>query len=379
MSRFYLPQTVYDAALDRIRWLFDEFECVIVNISGGKDSTVVLNLSLQVAEEKGRLPLPVMFIDQEAEWETVIDHIRDVFSDPRIKPYWLQMPIRLFNATSTTSPWLFCWDEANKDNWIREKEPNSIHVNNYGTDRFAQIYTAFAHYEFPEFYGKTCQIAGVRCEESPGRMNGLTTYPTYKWATWGSKHEGTTTFYPIYDWTYSDVWKAIHDNGWDYCKIYDYMYQYGIPVMDMRVSNVHHETAVRNLFYLQEIEPETWDKITARLSGINTAGQLKRDFFAPKEVPFMFKDWWEYRDYLLENLVTDPHHRDLMRTMFKNDDDNYLPGAQPDLVKTQIQMILINDWEGVKMTSFHGSHGMFSKRNGVRRRQDLLKKKEATE
>src|SRR3990167_1853639 len=104
--KFYLDQNVFDAALERIRWLFDEFPNVVVNISGGKDSTVVLNLALMVAEEKGRLPLKVMFIDQEAEWQTVIDYIREIMADPRVDPKWLQVPIRLFNATSTIEPWL---------------------------------------------------------------------------------------------------------------------------------------------------------------------------------------------------------------------------------------------------------------------------------
>src|SRR5690554_6917043 len=97
--KIYKKNNVFDEALFRIRYLFDEFENVIVNISGGKDSTVTLNLALQVAEEKNRLPLQVFFIDQEAEWQTVIDHVREVFSDTRIKPYWLQCPIKIFNAT----------------------------------------------------------------------------------------------------------------------------------------------------------------------------------------------------------------------------------------------------------------------------------------
>jgi predicted phosphoadenosine phosphosulfate sulfurtransferase len=34
---------VYDAALERFRYLFDNFDKVVVSFSGGKDSTVCLN------------------------------------------------------------------------------------------------------------------------------------------------------------------------------------------------------------------------------------------------------------------------------------------------------------------------------------------------
>ena len=64
--KIFLADDVLVAAKKRIRWVFEEFEHVAVNTSGGKDSTVVLELSLQVAEEMGRLPLKVMFVDQEA-------------------------------------------------------------------------------------------------------------------------------------------------------------------------------------------------------------------------------------------------------------------------------------------------------------------------
>ena len=108
--RIYYDQTVYDAALDRIRYLYDEFENIMVCVSGGKDSTVIFNLCKIVAQEKNRLPMKVMFLDQEAEWQSVVDHIREIMTDSDVEPYWIQAPILLKNATSTGEPFLKCWE-----------------------------------------------------------------------------------------------------------------------------------------------------------------------------------------------------------------------------------------------------------------------------
>jgi predicted phosphoadenosine phosphosulfate sulfurtransferase len=210
-------------------------------------------------------------------------------------------------------------------------------------------------------------VAGVRAEESPARMMGLTSYATYKWMTFGLKEDPRQpqyTFYPIYDWSYTDVWKAIHDNGWPYCKIYDLMYQHGIPIREMRVSNLHHETAIKILFYLQEVEPETWERLTARLAGVNSAAHMQKDFNRVTELPFMFKDWWEYRDYLLENLVRDEAIKETMRHQFKRAEGMFLPEAQLDLVHVTISCILSTDFYLSKLTTFTATHGKLLKGAG---------------
>ena len=79
-QRIYMKDNVFDAALDRIRWIFDEFDEVVVNVSGGKDSTVVWELCRIVAKEKGRLPLKTLFADQEAEWQATIDIIQYIWN-----------------------------------------------------------------------------------------------------------------------------------------------------------------------------------------------------------------------------------------------------------------------------------------------------------
>ena len=54
-QKVYLNKTVYEESLDRIRFVFDEFPNVVVCFSGGKDSTVCLELSLIVAAFKSSL------------------------------------------------------------------------------------------------------------------------------------------------------------------------------------------------------------------------------------------------------------------------------------------------------------------------------------
>lgn len=66
---YYKDISVFDEALNRIRFVFDECDDIIVSMSGGKDSCVLFNLAMIVAKEKNRLPLKVFWLDQEAEWQ----------------------------------------------------------------------------------------------------------------------------------------------------------------------------------------------------------------------------------------------------------------------------------------------------------------------
>ena len=353
--KIYLKQNVWDAALERIEHIFDEFDDVVVSFSGGKDSTVTFQLAMMVAEKRNRLPLKVMFLDQEAEWQNVIDYVRDVMTDPRVDPMWFQMPIRMTNSTSNDQHFLHCWTEGDDEDWMRPKEDFAITENIYGTDRFFDLFPAIMKHHWPN--KKLAVLAGVRAEESPARLAGLTTAATYKWITWGKavdKKVGQYNFYPLYDWSYTDIWKSIHENGWQYAKAYDYFYQYGISPTKMRVSNLHHETAVHQLFYLQEIERETWNKLTKRLEGINQARHMtKEDMFQAKKLPYMFKDWKEYRDHLLVNLVTDQSYQDAMRKRFHAMDEKY--GLMKDvskLHKVHIATVLAQDIDFTKCSNF---------------------------
>ena len=368
--RIYANKTVYEATVQRLHWIYDEFPNVVVSVSGGKDSTIIFEMTLEVARERGRLPLSVMWIDQEAEWQSTVDQNRSTMYHPDVKPYWMQIPVRLFNATSGNDHWLNCWKPEDEATWIHPQDPISIKENRYGTDRFSHLFDKIIGVEFAAH--KTANIGGVRAEESPARLAGLTYWAKYKWATWGKtldRKRGHYTFYPIYDWSYTDVWKAIHENGWQYNELYDTMYRYGIPIHDMRVSNVHHEQAVGALFFLQEFEPHTYSRLCGRLAGIDMAGKLGRDDYFVKDLPFMFKDWVEYRDYLLEHLIDREDWRGKLRKEF-DDDDKRMGAVVGDVMyRSHIKSILTHDWEGVKVQRFRNRMAMAGKRPAMSDRQ----------
>lgn len=352
MTKIYMKENVFEAALNRIRYLFDEFEEVSVGFSGGKDSVVIFQLAMVVAKEKNRLPLSVVFLDQEAEWSYTIDIVKEVMYDPDVKPYWYQFPFLLDNATSFETDHLDCWGEGKE--WIREKDPISIKENKYNHVDFGGMFTAIFK---KDFVGKKhCHLAGVRTEESPGRFIGLTSQMSYKWITWGNKEAGDNhiVFYPIYDWSYTDVWKAIYENNWSYNEIYDYQYRYGLKIQNMRVSNLHHETAVKSLFYLQEVDKELYNKLIGRLPGVDMAGKMGFDSYFVKKLPFMFRSWREYREHLVEKIVKDKRWKknieSFVKTHYKiyEGSDYWKESAE----KVMVSSILTNDKAQTKLKNF---------------------------
>lgn len=368
--RISLNRNVWDETLDRFRFIFDEFEEVIVWVSGGKDSTVVYNIAKIIAKEKNRLPLKVAFIDQESEWEATIDMIRKIMYDKDVYPLWFQIPFKLNNSSSPLNEWLYCWDENNKDNWEREKEPIAIKENRYGTDLFVKLFERIMAVDFKD--KRVAAISGIRAEESPGRFTGVTSGGSYKGITWGRKYKNPNhrAFYPIYDWKYTDVWHAIAINNWEYNKIYDYQYRYGLNVKDMRVSSLHHETALKNILYMQEVEPQTYDKLVKRLTGITSVRHIKEQFEI-RTLPFMFKDWAEYRDYLLNHLIS-LERRPVFKAWFDRQDKEFKNHPKYDRIcRAQIKAILANDFEGTKLKAISRLYSTKKTRAELKQREAM--------
>lgn len=334
-GKLYLQQNVLEAAQERIARLFDEYEHVIVSISGGKDSTVLLELCRREAIRRGRT-VGAFFLDQEAEYQSSIDQVHFLMQQETVIPYWFQVPLRMTNAASLHVDFLYAWGPG--ETWMREKDPMAIHsIDASYPQRFYKFFPWWekAYWEA----GKAVSVVGLRAEESINRFRTMVKHPgrvDMPWTTAGH----TLKAYPLYDWTFEDVWHYIAEHNLRYNRVYDFMHQAGHRIQDVRVSYLGHEHSFKCLANLHEFEPETYRRLLERMPGAHVAaryGQEQSIYHARKRPP-AFPTWRAYRDALLETSPSE--HIDRFRSRFASQGDDEA------VCRQQCQQLLINDWEG---------------------------------
>lgn len=311
---FYSEKSVYEAAKERIRWIFDEFpdRKICVGFSGGKDSTTVLHLVKEVMDERGIEKIPVFFADQELEAPQTIEYVREVMHRPWVEPYWIQSFFQEWN--SSKGDWFNVWGKGEK--WAREKEPNNPYTDcEFDVTRhFKKVLDSMLRYCFGDDY--VC-LGGVRIEESPMRRLGLTQGACYKDITWGKCNpKGGLVLYPIWDWGCNDVWYYIFSNNIKYCKLYNYYFTKK-PLVKSRVSSFIHENSIQALKEIKEIAPQFYTACLRRCENVNTTVQTYDLLMSyVKGLPQYFKDWDEYIHYLLDHIIEVKENAEAMRRKY---------------------------------------------------------------
>lgn len=130
MAKKYLEKNVLDAAFERLEIIFQEFDNVYFSVSGGKDSSVMVQLANIVAEKMGK-KFDVLFIDLEAQYARTIEHIEELKTLSQIRDFYhIALPMALRNAVSVLQPKWICWEEESKNLWVRDMPQDAIHIGN---------------------------------------------------------------------------------------------------------------------------------------------------------------------------------------------------------------------------------------------------------
>lgn len=339
MSRtsIYGKEDVVTASKKRIEYIFDNYDNIQLSYSGGKDSTVLFHLINEEAKKRNR-KFYLLFLDQEAEYQGTIEMVEWAMSQPNVIPRWYQVPIFMTNSCSSQQMFLWAWGDGEK--WVRDKSPLAIQeIKKKYPKRFYK-FLLWANKELQQLPGRSVQIIGLRAEESPSRR--FVMFGEDNEYFWVRKVHEPNKAYPIIDWSYTDIWKFLCENKLKYNKIYDKMYMLGLNLRQMRVSNLIHEKAYRCLHELQELEPETYDKLEQRLQGVHCASIYAKEnlVYSIKKLPSQFKTWKEYKDFLLENI-----HPDLSK-LFKYQWSRFGDTDDVGACKYMVKRILLCDWEG---------------------------------
>lgn len=362
-------ENVLEATKKRISYLFDNYDNIQLSFSGGKDSTVLFHLINAEAKKRNR-KFYLFFLDQEAEYQGTIDMVDWAMRQPNVIPMWYQVPMFMTNACSQQQLFLWAWGEGKK--WVRPKSDISIHeIKGKYPKRFYK-FVQWSNNQMKKLPGKSVQVIGLRAEESPSRR--FVMFGENNELFWMRRKHEPNKAYPLIDWSYTDDWKFLIENNLKYNKIYDKMYQKGLSLRSMRVSNLIHEKAYRCLAELQELEPETYDKLEQRLQGVHCCSIYAKEklMYSIKELPKQFKTWKEYKDFLLENI-----HPDLKKifeyqwSRFGDTDD---VGANKYMVKR----ILLCDWEGnitwSRDNEFNYTREQIREKNRIKKNDEVIKK-----
>jgi len=370
MPKQYIDKDVYTATIERLRIIYENFPKVYIAFSGGKDSSIMMHLAIKVAREMDRLPVHSMFVDLEGNYDTTLDHVKEIFNMPEVIGYWIALPIHLRNAVSQYKSQWIAWNPKEEKNWIK---PQPTHPTAIVDQKFFPFYRFGMEFEefvldFGEWFSqgeKTASIVAIRSDESLNRFRTIVNkkkirFHNFGWTTKVSPN--VYSMYPIYDWKTKDVWTAVGKFGWTYNKLYDLMHLQGRTLHKMRICQPYGDDQKQGLDLFHECEPETWSRVVNRVPGANMGslyrgnpllGNIKA--ILPEDVPSwkeyviillssmpryeaahfiskirVFLKWWEDHDYPIEKIPDFapvklesakklPTWRRIGKTLLKND------------------------------------------------------------
>lgn len=313
-TKLYLDINVLEAARDRISKVFDSFERIYISFSGGKDSTVMSHLVIDEAKKRG-VKVGLLIIDLEAQYSNTISHIRELINEYRehIDLHWFCGELLLRNAVSDFQPKWVCWDEENKNIWVREKPKEAADLSQY------DFYIPKMEFEefivlFGKWYGGgqlTAAFIGIRADESLHRYRAIVsqkknlTFNGHKWTT--KILHNTYNIYPIYDWRTEDIWVFHSKNkNLSHNKIYDMMTMAGVKLSNQRLCQPFGDDQKRGLWLYHILETETWYKLLNRVSGVNSGAlyvQERGNINGVNDVALPPNHTWKsYTNYLLKSL-----------------------------------------------------------------------------
>lgn len=320
MTREYTGENVYEALQRRLHYIFEEFDNIFVSFSGGKDSGLLLDLTLDFQQKHyPEKKIGVFHQDFEAQYAATTEYVERTFEriKDKVEPYWVCLPMATRTAVSSYEMYWYPWDDKKEELWVRPmpKHPYVINLekNPMTTYRY-RMHQEDLSKQFSRWYRishgnkKTVCLLGMRADESVQRYSGIFRKKYgYNGSCWiSTQFKNVWTASPLYDWSKQDVWHAISMFHYDYNRLYDLYYKAGLTLDQMRVASPFNDYAKDSLNLYRVLDPEMWAKLVGRVRGANFGaiyGKSKALAYKKLVLP-EGHTWQSYTKFLLDTLPT---------------------------------------------------------------------------
>lgn len=318
MKKHYEKANVYEALLERLDFIFKEFDNIFVSFSGGKDSGLLLNLVLDFRNKNyPDRKIGVFHQDFEAQYTVTTEYIERTME--RVKNeaelYWVCLPMATRTSVSNYEMFWYPWDDRKKELWVRPmpRHPYVINLeNNPITTYTYRMHQEDLARQFARWYKishgnkKTVCLLGMRTDESLHRYSGIVNKRYgYKGTCYITKQfKDVWSASPLYDWSVADVWHAYYQFSYDYNKLYDLYFKAGLSPDQMRVASPFNDYAKESLNMYRVIDPVIWTKLIGRVRGVNFGaiyGKTKALGYRSLTLP-EGHTWESYTKFLLDTL-----------------------------------------------------------------------------
>jgi predicted phosphoadenosine phosphosulfate sulfurtransferase len=281
MKAYNDSKNVYEASVERIDFIFKNFERIYVSFSGGKDSGVMLNLVIDYMRNNNiKEKIGVMILDNEANYTHSLTFMHSIIRENLdiLDVYWCCLPITLPCTVSSFATEWQCWGERDKERWIRPmpKDDYIVNISNHNFDFFEEDMPYDEFWDgFGEWYseGKRCAcLIGIRTDESLNRFRAIMNEKKVmlKKKPWTKKNgKNVYNCYPIYDWKTEDIWIANEKFDWEYNELYDIFWKAGLSIHQMRVASPFMSESKSSLNLYRVIDGGVWATLCARVQGAN--------------------------------------------------------------------------------------------------------------
>lgn len=295
-QRMFLDMTCVDAARERIKHVYDTFDDVYIQFSGGKDSTAVLYLAKELHDERKLGPVKVIFRDEEMVSPSVIRFIEKVRAYDWVSMEWYCLPQAQEVWVLGRREYCLLWSKKREKQGrlVREVPKWAITAEDFGLDRDTPIMESIDYYTMQGKKGKVAFITGVRANESMIRYRSCVqklheNYIVHPYRL--SKNVPLKFAKIIYDWTTDDVMKfLIEEHNAEYCEFYDLA---ALTGSNPRVGIPLHSVAIRRIGDVVKTEPEFYDRLVECFPHIDAQRRLWAEFDVEKAIYLYSEGGWD--------------------------------------------------------------------------------------